>query len=274
MSDIEFSGVRYDEVSRGDLSKLYSALALACSEFPDIPKNKMGQKGNQKFPYAPIHIIRKCILPVLAKHGIGYIQPLHTIGKMAALTLIVSGHGASISSTYLFEDDSNRQEFGNVSTYSRRYQLQAFFGLEGDKDADDPDDAVEVPAKVVKTNGSASKPANKPAVQVDNTASKQGKPDVVEPDDTKVSKPATETVVEKSVDSKANETKPESPVRSPNDNLMNAKSQLGWSFDQFGEYCKKNAEHFPDFVDITKMKNPEKVKLHQMLVKEFSLAPF
>mgnify|MGYP001615386421 CR=1 FL=1 len=214
------------------------------------------------------------MLKHLAEQGVSMIQPFHTVGDKAAVSLIVSGHGASITSRMLFPIDKNVQIFGKESTYFRRYQLQAFFCLEGDRDADDPDDAVETPAKVVKTNGTDSKPSNKSAVQVDNTASKQGKSDVVEPDDTKVSKPATETVVEKPVDSKTNETKQEVTVRSPNDNLMDAKKQLNWSFDQFGEYCKKNAEHFPEFVDITKMKNPEKVKLHQMLVKEFSLAPF
>jgi hypothetical protein len=250
----------------GDPNKLYEAIGKASANFDDIPKKQPGRIGNQPFLYASYHVIRKCILKHLSDQGVTMMQPMHTVGDKAAVSLIVSGHGASITSRMVFPLNENVQIFGKESTYFRRYQLQAFFCLEGDKDADDPDDAVETPAKVVKTNGTVSKPANKPAVQTDNSVGESGKNNVIKSDIVAAATKIEATQVESKSESQ--------PVRSPNDNLMNAKAQLGWSFDQFGEYCKKNAEHFPDFVDITKMKNPEKVKLHQMLVKEFSLAPF
>jgi hypothetical protein len=254
----------------GDPVALYAAIAKASVNFDDVPKPKAGQIGNQKFVYAPYHVIRKCILKHLAAEGVGMVQPMHTVGDKAAVSLIVSGHGAAITSRMVFPLDTNVQIFGKESTYFRRYQLQAFFCLEGEKDADDPDDVAENPAKVVKTNGPSGKQADKPAVQSDSSASKSGKPDVVE---TKAA-PVAEPSVAKEESAKAVEAKPESKVLSPNDRLMSAKAQLGWKFEQFDEYCQKNIEKFPGFVACSKMTNDLKVKLHEMLVAEFSLAPF
>lgn len=121
----------------GDPTTLYQKLAEAQAEFLPVPEDSKGQVGKDRtFKYADFATIIKCIRPALTKHGIAFLQPLHTEGDMAVTTTILAGHGASIQASLMFNHDSNPQEFGRTHTYHRRYQLLGFFAIEGE-DADD-----------------------------------------------------------------------------------------------------------------------------------------
>ena len=121
----------------GDATKLYQELAAAQAEFLPVPEESKGAVGNNRdFKYADFATIIRCIRPALTKHGIAFLQPLHTDGDMAVTTTILAGHGASITASLMFKHDSNPQNFGRDHTYHRRYQLLGFFAIEGE-DADD-----------------------------------------------------------------------------------------------------------------------------------------
>lgn len=251
--------------------KLYDAIGKASAEFADVPKNTAGQYGNQKFSYAPYHVLRKCIVPALTKYGVSVMQPTHTEGDKVAVTLIVSGHDAAISSTILFKADQTGKDrysqevkfdvqlFGREHTYWRRYQLQSFFCLEGDKDADDPPDTV------------VSAPSTGTGARMDTGVSASKGP---------VSKPivATGAGAESPKESKASvagNTVADSDKRSVNEKLLDAKKQLNWEIPKdFDAFAKEHIEEFPDYVTATKMTNEHKTTMWRLLVEHKGVAPF
>lgn len=245
---------------------LYQAIGKAQSEFKDIPKNKAGQFGNQKFDYAPYHVIRKCILPALTENGVAIMQPTHTEGEKVAVTLIVSGHGAAISSTIVFDKNQTGtdrftkevkfdvQLFGREHTYWRRYQLQSFFCLEGDKDADDPSEAVpNEPKPEASKRVATEKAAERKA---DAVVAEAKKPD-------NAGKASVERTAVNSGDS-----------RSINEKLMDAKKQLKWEMSDFDAFCHENITSFPGFISALKMTSEEKLTLYNLLVETKGVAPY
>ncbi len=247
-----------------DMFKLYQAIGKAQSEFLPLPKKQAGQYGNQKFDYAPYHVIRKCILPALTANGVSVMQPTHSENGQVAVTLIVSGHGAAINSTILFEKNQTGQDrftkevkfdvqlFGREHTYWRRYQLQSFFCLEGDKDADDL--VEDVPTE---TKHQASKPAAA-------RAPAESKANVVVAAPTKpvdVAAPGAkgQTVTEKL----------SSDTRSVNQKLTDAMKALKWSMDDFSKLINDNLDRFPGYLgDVLKMTSDEKNTLYSILVEK------
>lgn len=123
------------------LSKLFAAIGKCQGEFPALLPSATGQKGHQKFTYVPLDKIIDGIKPQLQQYGVTFIQLLHSADGGSAITLLVVGHGAVISTTFRFARDLNPQDAGKQTTYYRRYQLTAFFGIVGDPDADS--DSVE-----------------------------------------------------------------------------------------------------------------------------------
>jgi hypothetical protein len=232
----------------GDASKLFDAIGKASKKFQPLPKNKPGQYGNQKFDYAPYHTIRKCILNHLLDEGVTFIQPIHSEGTSCAVTLIVSGHGSLIQTTLKFEMNSKPQDFGKESTYYRRYQLQSFFCLEGDKDADDLEDPIsevkEIPVEKVVAKREEPATVNEPVKGSDK------------PRDSNI--PSKKTEVPKSV----------------NDALIGAMKQLNWEMPKMNDYCRSKPELFPNFVKATALSETGKATLLVTLAKEFDLAPF
>lgn len=161
----------------GDPTPLLAAITKASEEFNAVPTTFEGQAGARKFQYAKYHVVMKCVRDALRKQGVGLTHPLTSNGDRSVSTLMVSGHGALIMSVYEFPSDKNPQEFGKNHTYYRRYQLQAFFGLEGDKDADDfdPQDKIvvskeSVEPKQVSSGLSPSVPASAKAEPVKEAA--------------------------------------------------------------------------------------------------------
>jgi hypothetical protein len=175
-------------------------------------------------------------------------QALHTDGSCAAVTLIVAGHEASITSTFAFDRNPDAKKFGADSTYYRRYQLGSFFGLEGDPDADDFEDPVVEPQPVV-----TEKPVAKDAVPTPTNEPVKAS-DKVAPKD----KPAE----------KAKETKAINQV------LMDAMKQLTWEMKDMNAFCLEFPDKFPNFVSAIKLSDVGKATLLALLMEHKQIAPF
>jgi hypothetical protein len=237
---------------KGITGPLLDAIGRASKKFLPLPKNKPGQIGHQKFDYAPYHTIRKCILNHLLEEGVTFIQPIHSHGTSCAVTLVVSGHGASIETTLKFDMNPKPQEFGKESTYYRRYQLQSFFCLEGDKDADDLEDPVAEDKK--ESVKEAVKTDDKPKASVDT----------VKPSDSNgtPAKPAEEVKVVKQ--------DPKAVAQL----LMEGMKFLKWNMSDMDAFCKEHFEHFPGYVNPTKLNDNGKATLLALLVKHKGVIPF
>lgn len=134
---------KYESISDKDnaVEELFSAIGACQSEFPALPKSAKGQAGGGRFNYVPLDQVIEGMKPQLKEYGVSYSQLLHSEDKESALTLVVAGHGALVSTTFKFARDRNPQDAGKQVTYYRRYQLLSFFGIVGDQDADS--DSVE-----------------------------------------------------------------------------------------------------------------------------------
>jgi hypothetical protein len=232
----------------GDSTKLFDAIGRASAKFQPLPKNKSGQYGHQKFDYAPYHTVRKCILSHLLAEGVSIAQPIHSESSKAAVTLVVCGHGCTVTSTLKFDMNPKCQDFGKESTYYRRYQLQSFFCLEGDKDADD----LEDPVSEVKE------------IPVEKVVAKR-------------EEPATVTEPVKGSDKPRNADIPVKKTQVPssiNDALIGAMKQLGWSMDDMNAFCREYPQHFPNFVKATALSEVGKATLLTLLGEHKGVATF
>jgi hypothetical protein len=249
---------------QGNPVMLFAAIGEASTKFLPLGKNAAGQKGHQKFKYAPLHEVVASIKPALAEQKVSFMQLFHTMGDKQAISLIVSGHEAYVVSTFLFDMEKDPQEFGKISTYYRRYQLQAFFCLEGDKDLDEGD----IQGDFVKTKANAV--VNQ--IHVDSNTRQEVAPKK-DPAKTEPKKVVEEPKQETKSESK-NESKPSTDTRSIGQKLMDAKKQLGWEMKDFSTFCENHSDHFPGFVSAEKLNAEGKQKLFDLLVKEKGVAPF
>jgi hypothetical protein len=241
---------------QGDTAKLFEAVGKAMNKMRPLPRTATGSiaKGHT-FQYAPLRKVVECIKADLHSEGVSFMQALHTDGSNCAVTLIVGGHGASVTSTFCFPSSNDPKKFGADSTYYRRYQLTSFFGLEGDPDADDFEDPVPEPEKapVEKQVAKDAVPAAKSvAVQESSKSASENKP------------------VEKT-----KEIPYYAPVtKSVNDALINAMKQLNWTMENMNEFCRSRTDLFPNFVKATALSESSKATLLVTLNKQFELAPF
>lgn len=238
----------------GDPTKLLEAIGKASEKFLAVPKSSDGQIGTQRFKYAPYHMVMRCVRPALAEQGVTITQPLSTNDGKAVSTLMVSGHGAIIMSIFEFTGKYEKltkdgrsfedpQEFGKNSTYYRRYQLQSFFGLEGDKDADDPDTDVEPVVAKAKVE-----PKSQP-VRVQEAPTNGVK---------------AEPVAAQEVKATAKD------VRSVNSKLSDAMKQLNWKMTDMDEFAASVGFQTP----AIKLPDAQKSDLFNKLVEQKGVAPF
>lgn len=126
------------------IDKLFAAIGRCQQDIPALPKTGklVVAKGAPAKPYVTLDVIIEGLKPQLKQHGVTFCQLLHSIGNLSALTLVVAGHGASLTTTFEFQRFANPQDAGKQITYYKRYQITAFFGVVGDEDADE--DTLEV----------------------------------------------------------------------------------------------------------------------------------
>lgn len=161
------------------MALLYTALAMAQGEFPEIKKTKTAKvKGRTKsgkdydfsYKYADLADILKATAPVRAKYGLGIIQ---RVEKGFLQTMLTHEGGAWIDSTWEINIRQDNQALGSDLTYYRRYQVAGLLGVASDEDDDGAGALVNGPGG---SGGDAAKnQANNRQNPGNNTAKNQQK---------------------------------------------------------------------------------------------------
>jgi hypothetical protein len=131
--------------------KLFAALAAAQAEFPGVAKDaKNPHLGNR---YASLASTIEAVRPILARHGLAFLQPLETASddahaRVRTILLHSSGehieHVADIPIAPM-KGALNAQAYGSAVSYLRRYALQSMLGL---STCDDDDGTAASPPVV------------------------------------------------------------------------------------------------------------------------------
>lgn len=131
-------------------AKLMEAMAKARLEFGQVERDRTGQYGNQRFPYATLGSLTAVTATALAKHGVTVVN-MFTTSPVSAdkhrLTTWVQGHGAQIEACLDFAPKEVKEageyrgewikEYGKLQTYLIRYQYRSLFTLDSEPDADE-----------------------------------------------------------------------------------------------------------------------------------------
>ena len=116
---------------------LHAALAAASADMPSISKDKKANAGQYSYTYADLGSVIDAVRPVLAKHGLAYVQDVSGLpdGRIGITTIIVHRDGGKIATGPLPMPGSNDpQKVGSAITYGRRYALLAALGLATEDD--------------------------------------------------------------------------------------------------------------------------------------------
>lgn len=130
------------------MKELYKALAAFQQDVPNIYKNAKGYS----YTFADLGEINDIIKPILAKHNLGYVQPIN--GDTIKTIIFHTESGESIESSanipqgVQLKGMNDFQVLGSAITYLRRYSLSSMLGLITDEDADAAGEQVKSkPAK-------------------------------------------------------------------------------------------------------------------------------
>jgi len=128
------------------MKELYKALAGFQQDVPTIFKNAKGYS----YTFADLGEINDVIKPILAKHGLGYAQPL--VGTTVKTIIFHAESGESIEGFadipqgVQLKGMNDFQVLGSAITYLRRYSLSSMLGLITDADADAAGEQVKAKA--------------------------------------------------------------------------------------------------------------------------------
>jgi len=118
------------------MKNIYKALAEFQQEVPTIHKGTQGYG----YTYADLPAIFDVINPLLAKHGLGFTQPIN--GQQIKTVVFHIESGETLESSIDIPQGVNLkgmndfQVLGSAITYLRRYALSSALGLVTDKDTD------------------------------------------------------------------------------------------------------------------------------------------
>lgn len=123
--------------------KLNAALVAARAEMGRPAKNKTADTGKYSFDYADLAAVDALAMPVLAKHGLSYLQNLDTVASpegilVGAQTVLVHSSGESFYSTFFRVParDGSAQSTCGAATQAKRYSLCGVLGIIADDDDD------------------------------------------------------------------------------------------------------------------------------------------
>jgi hypothetical protein len=119
------------------IAQLARALAQAQGELPNVPKETMGQVGNQRRAYADLASVTDICRPVLAKHRLAYVQfpSAGDEGSVTITTRLLHESGEWMEDDLsMSTGNGSPQAVGSAITYGRRYALMAALGLAPDDD--------------------------------------------------------------------------------------------------------------------------------------------
>lgn len=131
------------------VAAISAAIVKAQAEMPGAPKDTKGQVGNQVRFYADLTAVVDAARPVLAAHGLAYVQfpSDYSSGTVVVTTRLLHSSGEWMEADLPMPTGQNgAQGVGSAITYAKRYALMAVLGM-----ASEDDDG-----------GAASKPARKP----------------------------------------------------------------------------------------------------------------
>jgi ERF superfamily len=114
-----------------------AALVKAQAVMPGVPKATKGQVGSQIRFYADLSDVLDVVRPILAEHGLAYVQfPCESVqGSVAVATRLVHESGEWMESEVSMPSQgSGAQGVGSAITYARRYSLMAVLGLAAEDD--------------------------------------------------------------------------------------------------------------------------------------------
>ena len=120
------------------ISCLLEAMCGFQSELEAMPKNSSGYG----YRYTDLDTIASKIRPLLAKYGLGYMQPIETVGDtMFMRTRVFHKSGEYIETDIVLNAVSGKQmnaiqQMGAAITYMRRYSLCSVLGITSDEDTD------------------------------------------------------------------------------------------------------------------------------------------
>jgi hypothetical protein len=123
-----------------------AALVAALADLSVVDKGRTAEVGKYKYDYADLGDTVKLTRPVLAKHGLVVLTPIHDHGDDLACTVVVlhtSGERLDFG-PLSFPHGETAQATGSWVTYMRRYALLAALGMAA---GDDDDGASAAPRK-------------------------------------------------------------------------------------------------------------------------------
>lgn len=144
-----------------DITELAAALVTAQADMPNVPKETMGQVGNQRRAYADLATVTDTVRPILARHGLAYVQAPNdgTPGYVAVTTRLMHASGQWIEETLSMPfGNGGAQAVGSAITYARRYSLMALLGLAPDDDDDGAAASASPPKRGAKKTPSVQLP--------------------------------------------------------------------------------------------------------------------
>jgi hypothetical protein len=121
-------------------SKLLAAYSAAWHELSTVTKDR--ENPHLKVKYATLTATLETLRPVCQKHGIALLQAPGEIvnGNLRIVGVLIhadSGENMTFTTDVPLGDSPTPQKMGSASTYGRRYQVHAIFGLTA---ADEDDD--------------------------------------------------------------------------------------------------------------------------------------
>ena len=135
-------------------TNLAIALAKAQAKFDPITKNRIGQEGNQKFPYSTLSQVLDAVRPSLNSEGIFLSQPVivDSNGNQRVTTRVQLGDEfIQTDGIMLSPGLVGSKKLGLEITYSKRYDLISFLGVcAEDDDKDAPDLKSDKPSSAPK----------------------------------------------------------------------------------------------------------------------------
>lgn len=131
------------------ISNLAKAFVAAWGEIPAVVEKDANNPhfGND---YATLEAVEKLVKPILAKHGLAFLQTPGAIEgeRIEVVGLLLHESGEQIAlRMHMPAGKLTAQAAGSAVTYARRYQLMAVFGL---APTDDDGEAASSPAPAPK----------------------------------------------------------------------------------------------------------------------------
>lgn len=133
-----------------DHATLNAALVAALESLTVVEAGRTANAGTYSYDYADLGDIVKLTRPVLARHGLVALTPIHDHGSGLACTVLLlhsSGDRLELG-PFPFPHGRDAQATGSAVTYHRRYSLLAALGMATGED-DDGAAAVPAPPPVV-----------------------------------------------------------------------------------------------------------------------------